>query len=69
MRATWLFNRLYVQVWGCRLTRVQYEFIVDRDSQTLPAANIAFGGLDRDMSEEKLNLLELTSGIMAETRA
>jgi hypothetical protein len=42
------------------------EFVVYRNSQTLPAANIAFGGLHRDVPEEKLDLLELASGIMAE---
>jgi hypothetical protein len=35
----------------------------------LPAANIAFGGLHRDMPEKKLDLLEFPSGIMAEPRA
>ena len=45
------------------------EFVVDRYSQTLLAANIAFGGLHRDMPEKKLDLLDLTSGIMAEPRA
>ena len=44
------------------------EFVVDRYSQTLPAANIAFGGLHRDMPEKKLDLLKLASGIMAESR-
>jgi len=45
------------------------EFVVDRHSQTLPAANIAFSGLHRHMPEKKLDLLKLASGIMAETRA
>ena len=45
------------------------KFVVDRYSQTLPTANIAFDGLHRNMTEEKLNLLELASGIMAEPRA
>ena len=45
------------------------EVVVDRQSQPLPAADIAFGGLHRDMPEKKLNLLELASGIMAEPRA
>ena len=45
------------------------EFVVDRYSQTLPAANIAFGGLHRDMPEKKLYLLELASRIMAEPSA
>ena len=45
------------------------EFVVDCYSQTLPAANIAFGGLNRDMPEKKLNLLELASRIVAEPRA
>ncbi len=38
-------------------------------SQTLLAANIAFGGLHRDMPEKKLDMLELAPRIMAETRA
>jgi hypothetical protein len=45
------------------------KFVVYRYSQTLPAANIAFGVLHRDMPEKKLNLLELASGIMAEPGA
>jgi hypothetical protein len=45
------------------------KFVVDRYSQTLPAADIAFGGLHRDMPEKKLDLLEFASGIMAEPRA
>jgi hypothetical protein len=44
------------------------KFVVERHSQTLPAANITFGGLHRDLSEKKLNLLEFASGIMAEPR-
>ena len=44
------------------------EFVVDRYSQMLPAANIALGGLHRDMPEEKLDLFKLASGIMAEPR-
>lgn len=37
-------------------------------SQTLLAANIAFGGLHRDMPKEKLDLFKFASGIMAESR-
>jgi hypothetical protein len=37
-------------------------------SQTLFAADIAFGGLHSDMPEKKLDLLELAARIMAETR-
>ena len=44
------------------------KFVVDRHSQTLPAADITFGGLHRDVPEKKLDLLELASGIMAEPR-
>jgi hypothetical protein len=43
--------------------------VVDRHPQTLPAANIAFGSLHRDMPEKKLDRLELPSGLMAEARA
>ena len=42
--------------------------VVYRYSQTLLAANIAFGGLHRDMPEKKLDLLELAPRIMTETR-
>ena len=42
--------------------------VVHRDSQTLLAANVAFGGLHRDMPEKKLDLLKLASRIMAEPR-
>ena len=44
------------------------KFVVDRYSQTLPATNIAFSGLHRDMPEEKLDLFKLASRIMAEPR-
>ena len=44
------------------------EFVVDRYSQTLPAANIAFSALNRDMLEEKLYLFKIASRIMAEPR-
>ena len=39
------------------LPRFDSKFVVYRHSQTLPAANIAFGGLHRDMPEKKLDLL------------
>ena len=45
------------------------EFVIYRYSQALPAANIAFSGLHRDMPEEKLDLFEFAYGIMAEPRA
>jgi hypothetical protein len=41
--------------------------VVNRHSQTLPAANVAFCGLHRDMPEEKLDLLELAPRIMAKS--
>jgi hypothetical protein len=44
------------------------ELVVDRYSQTLSAANIAFSGLNRAMPEEKLDMFKLASGIMAEPR-
>ena len=44
------------------------EFVVDRHSQALLAADIAFCGLHRYMPKEKLNLLKLASRIVAETR-
>src|ERR1019366_7308060 len=44
------------------------ESVVLRSSQTLLAANIAFGGLHRDMTEKKLDLLKLAPRIMAESR-
>jgi len=49
--------------------RFYTKVVVYRYSQTLPAANIALGGLHRDMPEKKLNLVEFASGIMAEPRA
>jgi hypothetical protein len=42
--------------------------VVYRYSQTLLAANIAFGGLHRDVPEKKLDLLELAPRIMTEPR-
>ena len=45
------------------------EFVVDRHSQALLAADIAFRGLHRYMPKEKLDLLKFASGIMAEPRA
>ncbi len=44
------------------------KFVVYRYSQTLLAANIAFSGLNRDMSKEKLDLFKFASGIMTEPR-
>ena len=44
------------------------EFVVYRYSQTLLTADVAFGGLHRDMPEKKLDLLELAPRFMAETR-
>jgi hypothetical protein len=41
------------------------EFVIDRYSQKLPVAHIAFRGLHRDVTEKELNLLELASRIMA----
>ena len=61
---------------GCRSRRClvdspgfDTEFVVDCYSQTLSAANIAFGGLNRDMPVKIRNLLELASRIVAEPRA
>ena len=34
------------------------EFVVDRYPQTLPAANVAFSGLNGDMPEEKLESVQ-----------
>jgi len=48
--------------------RSEVEKIVHRMSQILFAAEIVFGGLDRDMPEQELNLLQLTTPIMAELR-
>src|ERR1700735_3113604 len=47
--------------------RFDTKSVVYRCSQTLLAANIAFGGLHGDMPEKKLDLLELAPRIMAET--
>ncbi len=61
---------------GCTLRRFvddspgfDAEFVVDCYSHTLSAANVASGGLHRDIPEKKLNLLELVSGIVVEPRA
>jgi len=70
LHSIWPYSRLYVQVLRGRLSPGLYaEFVVHRDSQTLPATNIAFSGLNRDMPEEKLDLLKFASGIMAEPGA
>jgi hypothetical protein len=48
--------------------RSEVEKIVYWMSQILLAAEIVFGGLDRDMPEQELDLLQLTTPIMAELR-
>jgi hypothetical protein len=61
-------SRLCVKLRVNNSPRFDTEFVVYRYSQTLLAANIAFGGLHRDMPKKKLNLFKLGSGIMAESR-
>ena len=64
--ANWANSRLYVQLRVNNSPRFDAKSVVYCHSQTLLAANIAFGGLHRDMPEEKLDLLKLAPRIMAE---
>jgi hypothetical protein len=43
------------------------EFVIHRVSQFLFAAKVAFGGLNRRVSKQKLDLLQLSAGQMTET--
>ena len=70
-----LRNGLHGRVVGCASScrvndspRFDSESVVYSHSQTLPAANVAFSGLNRDMHEKKLDLLKLTSRMVAEPR-
>ena len=65
---TWTKSRLRVQLRVKNSPGFDAKSVVYRYSQTLLAANIAFGGLHRDMPEKELDLLKLTPRIMAETR-
>ena len=57
--ARWPNSRLSVQLRVNDSPRFDAKSVVYCHSQTLLAANIAFGGLHRDMPEEKLDLLKL----------
>jgi hypothetical protein len=52
-----------------RLRFCQIDSVVHRVSQFLLAAEIALGRLDRNMPEQKLNLLQFSAGEMAQARA
>src|SRR5215469_951382 len=49
-------------------TRSEVEKIVHRMPEILFAAEVAFRGLDRCMSEQELNLLKLTTTVVAQLR-
>ena len=49
--------------------RSEIEKIVHRMAEILLAAEIAFRGLDRCMTEQELNLLQLATAIVAQLRA
>lgn len=44
------------------------QVVVDRRTQVLVGAQVAFGGHDRSMAEEKLYLFEIASRLAAELR-
>lgn len=50
-------------------SRFDADFVVHGESQLLFAATIDFSGLDRYMSEEKLDLVKILSGQTTQTRA
>ena len=50
-----------------RRGRFEADFVVDRISEPLLAAQISLRGLDADMSEQELDLLELPAGLMTQT--
>ncbi len=52
-----------------RRLRFNADAVVDRSANTLFAAEITFGGLDRDMAKQELDLLQFSSGRMAQFRA
>ena len=73
----WLFYRLADAVRGnrfaIRLPRLhvhpQFEAVVHRASQVLLAAEIPLGRLYRCMPQQELNLLQLTTTVVAQLRA
>src|SRR6516162_11531895 len=52
-----------------RIIRFNAHSIVDGKAQFLLAAEVAFRRLDRDMSKQKLDLIQLPTSKMAEPRA
>src|SRR5713101_9076950 len=52
-----------------RLVRFDAHSVVDGKAQFLLAAEVPFRRLDRDVSKQKLDLVQLTTGKMAEPRA
>ena len=51
------------------IVRLDAHSVIDGKAQFLLAAEVPFRRLDRDVSKQKLDLVQLTSGKMAEPRA
>jgi hypothetical protein len=50
-------------------SRFEADFVVDRISESLLAAQVAFCRLDAHMTEQKLNLLKLPASFMTQAGA
>lgn len=50
-------------------TRFQSDAVIDSVTEPLLAPKVAFGGLDRHMAEEELDLFKFTSRLMAKPGA
>lgn len=55
--------------WLWRTEHVEAKTIVHRMSEILLAAKIAFGSLHRGVSQQELNLLQLSPAVVAQLRA
>ena len=51
------------------IVRFDAHLVVDGKAQFLLAAEVTFRRLDRDVSKQKLNLVQFATGKMAEPRA
>ena len=50
-----------------RLVWLQSDPVIYRIAKSLLASQVAFGCLDRDVSQQKLNLLQFAAGLVAES--
>ena len=52
-----------------RLVWLQSDPVIHRIAKSLLTSKVAFGCLDRDVSKQKLNLLQFAAGLVAESSA